>query len=140
MTYCPIDMKPTFVARRRKGERKPLASEIGRPSCVSEALLFLPRTEPVVVQGDCFIVINTRGQCWDGEDWTDSWCDAIQFRRPDPAFEMCEATARKAEELTGVCGIVCYVPPGTPASFFLVPFPDLSQVDLRDFALNPDVC
>jgi len=91
-------------------------------------------------QGDCFVVANGRGECWDGARWVALWSDAIQFRRPDPAYELCEAAARDARELTGEAGMVCYIPPGTPASFVLAPVPDLSQVDLRDFARKPEVC
>lgn len=140
VTYCPTAMKPTLVARRRQGARRPLDSELGPPRRISDGLLLLPRTEPVVAEGDCFIVISTRGKCWDGGGWTDSWCDAVQFRRPDPAYELCEAAAREAEQLTGVSGMVCYIPPGTPAAFMLAPIPDLSQVDLRDLARKPEVC
>lgn len=89
--------------------------------------------------GDCFVVVNGRGQCWDGAAWVDGWGNALQFRRPSPAYEMCEQAAREAEYLSGVTGVVCYVPPGTPPTF-LAPFPDLSQADLRDFARRPDVC
>ena len=90
--------------------------------------------------GDCFVVVNCRGQCWDGSRWVARWSNALQFRRPDPAYELCEATAREAEQASGVAGAVCYIQPGTPASHVLSPFPDLSQVDLRDFALKPEVC
>lgn len=138
VTYRPTDMKPPLVARRRKGARLPFASELRPTRRVADALLLLPRPTPAVVQGDCFIVINRQGKCWNGEDWTDSWCDAIQFRRPDPAYELCEAAAHEAAEFTGVAGMVCYIPPGTPASFVLSPIPDLSQVDLRDFSLKPE--
>jgi hypothetical protein len=91
-------------------------------------------------QGDCFVVVNCRSECWDGERWVRGWTQAVQFRRPDPAYELCEQAAREAEQLTGVAGVVCYIPPGTPPSAPLVPFPDLSQVDLRDFARKPEVC
>ncbi len=91
-------------------------------------------------QGDCFVVVNSRGLCWDGESWIENWCRAVQFRRPDPAYELCEQTAKEAEMLTGVPSAVCYLPPGTPASLALAAFPDLSQVDLRDLARKPEVC
>src|SRR6266481_1434230 len=29
-------------------------------------------------QGDCFIVINCRGECWDGERWVKGWRQAVQ--------------------------------------------------------------
>jgi hypothetical protein len=90
--------------------------------------------------GDCFVVANSRGQCWDGAAWVDGWCGGLQFRRPSPAYELCESAAREAARTTGVAGMVCYIPPGTPAGFVLAPFPDLSQVDLRDFARKPEVC
>lgn len=90
--------------------------------------------------GDCFVVVNCRGECWDGECWVKGWDDAVQFRRPDPAFELCEQMAREAEELTGVAGMVCYIAPGTPQTFTLVPFTDLSQLDLRDLARSPERC
>lgn len=103
-----------------------------------------PAGRPWVVaglpQGDCFVVANCRSECWDGERWVGGWTQAVQFRRPDPAYELCETAAREAEQLTGVAGVVCYIPPGTPAGFALAPFPDLSQVDLRDFARRPEVC
>lgn len=91
-------------------------------------------------EGDCFVVINCRGQCWDGARWVALWSDGVQFRRPDPAYELCEQEAREAERVTGIAGTVCYIPPSTPASLVLSPFPDLSQVDLRDLALKPEVC
>lgn len=91
-------------------------------------------------QGDCFVVVNCHGECWDGSHWVALWSDAVQYRRPDPAYELSEAAAREARELTGETGIVCYIPPGTPAAFILAPVPDLSQVDLRDFARKPEVC
>jgi hypothetical protein len=91
-------------------------------------------------QGDCFIVVNCRGECWDGAQWVAVWSDAMQFRRPDPAYELCERAVREAESVMGIAGVVCYIPPGTPASLVLLPFPDLSQVDLRDLALKPEVC
>lgn len=90
--------------------------------------------------GDCFVVVNSRGHCWDGESWIEDWCRAVQFRRPDPAYELCEQAAKEAETLTGVPSAVCYLPPGTPASLALAAFPDLSQVDLRDLARKPEVC
>jgi hypothetical protein len=93
-----------------------------------------------VLQGDCFVVVNRRGECWDGEYWVASWTDGVQFRRPDPAFELCEELAREAEELSGEAGVVCYIVPGTPMTFALVPFTDLSQTDLRDFARKPERC
>lgn len=80
------------------------------------------------------------GKCWNGAEWVADWGDATQFRRPDPAYELCEAAAREAEEVTGIAGMVCYIPSGTPASLVLSPIPDLSQVDLRDFARKPEVC
>lgn len=137
VTYLPTDMTPPLVERRQKCASIPLASELGLPRRACEDSLLLPWVVPVVVEGDCFIVISMEGKCWDGAGWTDSWCDAIQFRRPDPAYELCEAAAREAEQLTGVAGMVCYIPPGTPMSFVLAPIPDLSQMDLRDFARNP---
>jgi hypothetical protein len=89
--------------------------------------------------GDCFVVVNRRGECWDGKRWVTLWCDAIQFRRPDPAYELCEQAAREAERVSSITGAVCYIPPGsTPVP--LSPFPDLSQVDLRDLARSPEVC
>lgn len=81
--------------------------------------------------GDCFVVVNCGGECWDGERWVKGWWQAVQFRRPEPAYELCERAAREAAGITGVAGLVCYIPPGTP-SISLAPFPDLSQVDLRD--------
>ncbi len=89
--------------------------------------------------GDCFVVVNCGGECWDGERWVKGWWEAVQFRRPEPAYELCERAAREATGITGVDGLVCYIPPGTP-SIALAPFPDLSQVDLRDFARKPEVC
>jgi hypothetical protein len=100
-----------------------------RPGVIAE----LPR-------GDCFVVINCRSECWDGERWVRSWTQAVQFRRPDPAYELCEKAAREAEQLTAQTGVVCYIPPGTLPSAPLVPFPDLSRVDLRDLARKPEVC
>jgi hypothetical protein len=91
-------------------------------------------------EGDCFVAVNGRGECWDGARWVSLWSDAVQFRRPDPAYELCQQAAREAERETGNAGMVCYIPPGTPASLVLSPFPDLSQVDLRDFARKPEVC
>jgi hypothetical protein len=93
-----------------------------------------------IPQGDCFVVINGRGECWDGVRWIALWSDAVQFRRPDPAYELCEQAAREAESATGIAAAVCYIPPGTPATHVLFSFPDLSQVDLRDLALKPEVC
>ena len=89
--------------------------------------------------GDCFVVVNRYGQCWDGARWIDGWGDAVQYRRPDHAFEMCEVEAKAAEMVTGVAGSVCYIPPGTPPHA-LAPFPDLTHVDLRGLALKPEVC
>lgn len=91
-------------------------------------------------EGDCFVVVNFRGQCWDGTRWVALWSDGVQFRRPDPAYELCEQAAQEAEHATGIAATVCYIPPGTPASHVLCPFPDFSQVDLRDLALKPEVC
>lgn len=99
-----------------------------------------PRVIAELPEGDCFVVINCRSECWDGERWARGWTQAVQFRRPDPAYELCEKAAREAEQLTGVVGVVCYIPPGTLPSAPLVPFPDLSQVDLRDLARKPEVC
>ena len=65
--------------------------------------------------------------------------EAIQYRRPDPAYELCEMEAKAAEMATGISGSVCYIPPGMPTDT-LAPFPDLSQVDLRAFALKPELC
>jgi len=136
MTYCLANMKLTLVARRWKGVRIPLDSE----PPISVAGDLPPQLSPIVGEGDCFIVISKRGKCWNGEKWLSSWCEGLQFRRPEPAYELCAAAAREAEQITGEGGMVCYIPSGTPASFVLVPIPDLSQVDLRDFARKPEVC
>ena len=133
-------MKPILVTHQRKGGRIAIARQTVLPGCESGTVLFVPRADATESRGDCFIVINRQGKCWDGVRWTDSWCAAIQFRRPEAAYESCEEAARDAAHLTGMSGMVCYIPPGTPASFVLVPFPDLSQVDLRDFARKPEVC
>ncbi len=93
-----------------------------------------------VLQGDCFIVVNHDGECWDGKSWVARWTDAIRFQRPDPAYELCKEAVDDAERITGVAGEVCYIPPGTPSSFVLSPFPDFSQVDFRDLALSPELC
>lgn len=90
--------------------------------------------------GDCFVVVNHLGECWDGQQWVNGWGQAVQFRRPDPAYELCEQAAGEAERRSGMAGVVCYIPPGTLPSTALVPFPNLTQVDLRDFARNPEVC
>ncbi len=87
---------------------------------------------------DCFVVVNSRGQCWDGKRWVNCWCDAVQFRRPDAAYELCEQEAKNAEMLSGVPGMVCYIPPGTPANLVLAPFPII--YDLRDLARKPERC
>ncbi len=84
------------------------------------------------------MVANGRGQCWDGEGWVAHWSGAVRFRRPDPAYELCEQAAREAERLTGVAGVVCYIPPGTPANLVLASFPLLH--DLRDLARKPERC
>jgi hypothetical protein len=91
--------------------------------------------------GDCFVVVNRHGQCWDGAEWVDGWFGAIQFRRPAPAYELCEEAAREAGRSTGIVGLVCYIPAGT-ASPVLQPFPDYSAVDLRQFGRGPlpDAC
>lgn len=89
--------------------------------------------------GDCFVVINCQGECWDGRRWVKGWTNAVQFQRPDPAYELCEQAARDAKRRTGVTGVVCYIPPDMPASAPIVPFPDLSKVDLRDLARMPAV-
>ena len=89
--------------------------------------------------GDCFVVVNCHGKCWDGEMWVDDWRVAVQYRRPDHAYELCELEAKSAEMITGVAASVCYIPAGTLAAS-LAPFPDLSQVDLRDLARKPEVC
>lgn len=98
-----------------------------------------PRLPPELCEGDCFVVVNAQGRCWDGVRWTARWCDAVQYRRPDHAYELCEQEAKAAEMATGIPGVVCYIPPGTPP-LALFPFPDLSQVDLRDLARKPEVC
>lgn len=113
-------------------ERHPLA---GRPSSVDAADIAFESPS-----GDCFVVLNCRGDCWDGDEWVKDWWRAIHFRRPDPAYELCDQAAREAERRTGVVGVVCYIPAGTPASARVAPFPDLSQVDLRDLARSPEVC
>jgi hypothetical protein len=90
-----------------------------------------------VNEGDCFVVVNSRGQCWDGLRWVALWSNAVQFRRPDPAYELCEGAVHEAEQATGVAGAVCYIPPGTPSELLLSPFPNLSHLDLREFGLAP---
>lgn len=124
-------IRPGLIDARR--EPAAPVRTFARPKTVGKA--GSPQSKP----GDCFVVVNGRGQCWGGVAWVDGWCNALQFRRPTPAYEMCERAAREAERMTGVAGVVCYIPPGTPPTS-LAPFPDLSQVDLRDFARNPDVC
>ena len=94
-------------------------------------------TEQQKATGDCFVVVNSRGRCWDGMAWIDGWYLAVQFRRPDPAYEMCDEAAADAEGLTGIPGMVCYIPPGTPVSLLLQPFPDYSTVDLRVLGRPP---
>ena len=102
-----------------------------RVCLVTATVQILNHVEPA----DCFVVVNCHGECWDGESWVELWSKAMQFRRPSPAYELCEQAARDAERITGVAGAVCYIPPGTPASLALSPFPDLSQVELRTLAL-----
>jgi hypothetical protein len=132
-------MKPTTSSRPRKGGRVSHAFDIGPPRRAVSAAGSSP-AQAELFGGDCFIVINRRGQCWGGSAWVDCWCEAIQFRRPNPAYELCADAAHEAEQLTGTAGMVCYIPAGTPASYVMAPVPDLSQVDLRDFALSPEVC
>jgi hypothetical protein len=88
------------------------------------------------MNGECFVVVNRHGQCWDGTRWVALWTNAIRYRRPDHAYELCEQAAA-AEMVTGVAGVVCYIPPGTPSHPFL-PFRVIH--DLRDLALKPEVC
>lgn len=59
--------------------------------------------------GDVFVVSNAQGECWDGERWVVGWGHALQFKRPDPAYELCEDAAREAERLTGIRGVVTYI-------------------------------
>jgi hypothetical protein len=89
------------------------------------------------MNGDCFVVVNCHGQCWDGLRWVALWSNAVQYRRPDHAYELCEQEAKAAEMVSGVPGIVCYIPPGTPP-LPLAPFPSLH--DLRDLARKPERC
>ena len=91
----------------------------------------------LTAEGDCCVVVNSRGECWDGKGWVAGWGRAVQFRRPAPAYEMCEEAAREAERVTGVAGLVCYILPGTLPSAVLDAFPDLSGVDLREFSRPP---
>lgn len=116
-------------------EYRPLAHSASEVRCAG-----CPWVIAKLPEGDCFVVVNCHSECWDGERWTRGWTQAVQFSRPDPAYELCEKAAREAEQLTGVAGVVCYIPPGTLPSAPLVPFPDLSQVDLRDLARKPEVC
>jgi hypothetical protein len=67
-------------------------------------------------EGDCFEVINSRGEYRDGIGWVPGWDGAIQFRLPTPAHEMCDVATREAKRLTNVSGVVGYIPPGTPSS------------------------
>ena len=90
--------------------------------------------------GDCFVVVSSRGRCWTGSEWAQGWIDGLKFRCPGPAFELCEETAREAEAITGIHGMVCYIPAGTPPGLVLVAFPDFSEVDLRHLARRPEVC
>lgn len=126
------------IIRRANGHREQPGSDVQSSADVSVANRL--RLVDEMPQGDCFVVVNCRGECWDGSQWIALWTNAVHFRRPEPAYELCEAAAREAKELTGEAGMVCYLPPGTPASFVLAPVPDLSQVDLRDFARKPEVC
>jgi hypothetical protein len=71
----------------------------------------LLETSDESADGDVFVVTNNKGECWDGERWVVGWARALQFRRPDPAFELCAEAAREAERLTGVSGTVTYVQP-----------------------------
>jgi hypothetical protein len=116
-------------------EHHPLAQSA--PECRAASRL---RLIDETTEGDCFVVVNCRGECWDGVRWVALWSDGVQFRRPEPAYELCEAAAREAERVTGIAGTVCYIPASTPASLVLSPFPDLSHVDLRDLARRPEVC
>lgn len=126
------------ITRRANGYREQPGSGVQSSADVSVANRL--RLVDEMPQGDCFVVVNCRGECWDGSRWVALWGDAVQFRRPAPAYELCEAAAREAKQRTGETGMVCYIPPDTPASFVLAPVPDLSQVDLRDFARKPEVC
>jgi hypothetical protein len=90
--------------------------------------------------GDCFVVAASDGRCWGGDRWVLLWSAARQFRRPDRAYELCEREAREAGRRSGTAGMVCYIPPATPASFVLAQVPDLSQVDLRALARRPEAC
>lgn len=91
------------------------------------------------VGGDCFVVVNRHGACWGGSAWVPLWCDALQFRRPDHAYELCEQEAKHAEMLLGVPGSVCYIPPGTPA-LPLAPFPPLHDLRGLGLARRPERC
>lgn len=85
------------------------------------------------MHGDCFVVINNQGKCWDGTTWVNLWSQALQFRRPDPAYEMCEQEAGKARSQTGIKGVVAYIT-ADASEEALDPFEDLSDVDLRAFS------
>ena len=74
-------------------------------------------------EGDCLVVINSRGEYRDGIGWVLGWDGAFQFRLPTPAYEMCDVAAREAQRQTNVSGAVGSIPPGTPASVVPHSFP-----------------
>jgi hypothetical protein len=74
-------------------------------------------------EGDCLVVINSRGEYRDGIGWVPGWDGAFQFRLPTPAYEMCDVADREAQRQTNVSGAVGYIPPGTPASVVPHSFP-----------------
>jgi hypothetical protein len=90
-----------------------------------------PVRDEEMPEGDCFVVVNAKGECWDGKAWAANWGRALKFRRPAPAYEMCVEEARGAEQQTGVKGLAAYIPPGA-SDTRLDGFEDPSDVVLRD--------
>jgi hypothetical protein len=69
----------------------------------------LPDRPPTSVEGNCFVVVNDLGQVWDGNEWVKTWPYGLQYRRPDPAYEMCDEERQRAHKLTGRPTYVFYV-------------------------------
>jgi hypothetical protein len=101
---------------------------------LNDALARDRRIRYVLGLHECPVVAAADGRCWDGDGWVGLWSAARQFRRPDRAYELCEQESRAAERRSGVAGVICYIPPGTPSTMPLATFTDYSRVDLRGFA------
>ena len=92
--------------------------------------------------GDCFVVVNSRGQCWSGRLAGRCVEHGPSVPPPGPCLRVCAPASSPRGGADYRRGRAWWLHPARHARLARPwpPSPTLSQVDLRDFARKPEVC